>query len=202
MAKTSEDLHGNAPDSCAVALLLIDVINKLDFPGNEEIVKEAPRMAERIAKLKKRARAAGVPCVYVNDNFGKWRSDFEGTVEACLRAEGVGRFLAETLRPEPEDYCVLKPKHSGFYSTTLDLLLRHLEAQTLIITGIAGDRCVLFTANDAYLRDYKLFVPKDCTVSNRTEDNCQALKLMERVLDADVRDSGKIQVGRLVKKRT
>jgi nicotinamidase-related amidase len=201
MAQGSKDLHGNAPDSCAVALLLIDVINDLEFPGNEEIVKEAPRMAERIAKLKKRARAADVPCVYVNDNFGKWRSDFEGTVEACLRSEGAGRFLAETLRPGPEDYCVLKPKHSGFYSTTLDLLLRHFGAKTLIITGIAGDRCVLFTANDAYLRDYKIFVPADCAISNRTEDNRQALKLMERVLEADVRESGKISFARLAKKK-
>lgn len=193
-------MHGSAPDSCPVALLLIDVINDLDFPGNEELLKEAPRMGKKIAALKSKARAAGIPVVYVNDNFGKWKSDFQATVEHCL-SDCPGKFLAEMLRPEQEDYFVMKPKHSGFYSTTLDLLLRHLEVKTLILTGIAGDRCVLFTANDAYLRDYELLVPRDCTVSNAKKDNQQALELMERILEADTRESTRIQLPSLAKKR-
>jgi nicotinamidase-related amidase len=79
----------------------------------------------------------------------------------------------------------LKPKHSGFYSTTLSLLLTHLTAENLILTGIAGNNCVLFTANDAYMRDFKLFIPADCVVSNTEEENRHALKQMETVLKAD-----------------
>lgn len=199
MARKSATLHGNAPDKCAAALLLIDVINDLDFPGNEEIVGTAVGMARRIAALKKRAKAAGIPCVYVNDNFGKWKSDFERQVEHCMKDEAPGRRLVELLRPEREDYCILKPKHSGFFSTTLDLLLRHLESRRLILTGIAGDRCVLFTANDAYLRDYELFVPRDCCVSNLKKDNRQALELMGRVLGADTTESGKLDLKKLAK---
>lgn len=96
------------------------------------------------------------------------------------------------LRPEESDYFVLKPKHSGFFSTTLETLLRYLETQTLILTGIAGNFCVLFTANDAYMRDFKLFVPSDCTVSNTKKENDSALALMSKFLKADTRLSSKI----------
>lgn len=200
MPTQNQDLHGNVPDKCPVALLLVDVINDLVFPDNREIIVTAPRMASRLARLKSRARAAGIPVIYVNDNFGKWRSDFHQQVDHCFEKDCPGRSLVERLRPDPQDYFVLKPKHSGFYASTLDILLRYLEATTLIITGIAGDRCVLFTANDAFLRDYKIFVPSDCVVSNRAEQNRQALQLMKRVLSADIRPSPRINLNALARK--
>jgi nicotinamidase-related amidase len=88
----------------------------------------------------------------VNDNFGRWRSDFRKLVEHCRK--GHGRELVDTLRPGEDDYFVLKPKHSGFFSSALETLLRYLAVRQLIISGIAGNFCVLFTANDAYMRDY------------------------------------------------
>jgi nicotinamidase-related amidase len=197
MPKKNPDLHGNVPDKCAVALLLIDVINDLEFPGNDEIRKTAVAMAARLARLAGRARKLGIPVIYVNDNFGKWRSDFNQQVYHCLRDEVSGRALVERLRPQGNDYFVLKPKHSGFFASALDILLTYLEAETLILTGIAGDRCVLFTANDAFLREYRLFVPADCVVSNRREQNREALQLMKRVLGADIRRSEKLALARL-----
>jgi nicotinamidase-related amidase len=136
-------------------------------------------------------KKAGVPVVYVNDNFGRWKSDFRRTVEHCAR-HGRGHEVVESLRPEENDYFVLKPKHSGFFSTTLETLLRYLETQTLILTGIAGNFCVLFTANDAYMRDFDLFVPSDCTVSNTKKENGSALALMRKFLKADTRVSSRI----------
>lgn len=197
MPKKNKDLHGNVPDTSPVALLLIDVINDLDFKGNESMLKHAPTLAKQIAALKQRARKAGVVSIYVNDNFGRWQSDFKTQVKHCLRAGGCGQFLVEKLKPDSEDYFVLKPKHSGFFSTTLDIVLRHLQAHTLILTGIAGDRCVLFTANDAYLRDYRIIVPSDCVASNDPKQNREALRLMERVLKADIRPSSKLDFSRL-----
>ena len=132
-----------------------------------------------------------MPVVYVNDNFGRWKSDFRRTVDHCAR-HGRGREVVESLRPEENDYFVLKPKHSGFFSTTLETLLRYLETQTLILTGIAGNFCVLFTANDAYMRDFDLFVPSDCTVSNTKKENGSALALMRKFLKADTRVSSRI----------
>jgi nicotinamidase-related amidase len=117
--------------------------------------------------------------------------DFRRTVEHCSQ-HGRGLEVVELLRPEENDYFVLKPKHSGFFSTTLETLLRYLETQTLILTGIAGNFCVLFTANDAYMRDFNLFVPLGCTVSNSKKENDSALALMKKFLKADTRSSSGI----------
>jgi len=185
MARASHDLHGSAPDKSGAALLLIDVINHFDFPEGDGLLELAQPVGKNIAELKQRAKVAGIPCVYVNDNFGKWQSDFKKLVARCTAADAKGKEFVKLLVPDDADYFVLKPKHSGFYSTTLDLLLTHLNAKNLILTGIAGNNCVLFTANDAYMRDFKVFVPEDCVVSNTEEENRYALKQMETVLKAD-----------------
>jgi nicotinamidase-related amidase len=192
----NNDLHGNAPDKSEIALLLIDVINDLEFPGGEELLQSALPAARNIARLKERARQASVPIIYVNDNFGKWRSDFKRIVTHCLQDNVRGRPLAQLLEPDDEDYFVLKPKHSGFFSTTLDLVLEYLGTRTLVITGVAGNNCVLFTANDAYMRDYKLIIPVDCTASINQRDNDSALRQMQKVLKADISPSDQIEFKR------
>lgn len=184
MTQGSEDLHGSAPDKSGAALLLIDVINDFDFPEGEQLLQLALPVGQNIAQLKQRAKAAGIPAIYVNDNFGRWQSDFKKIVDHSREA-GIGKAFVDLLLPEDDDYFVLKPKHSGFYSTTLSLVLTHLGTKNLILTGIAGNNCVLFTANDAYMRDFKIFVPADCIVSNTEEENRHALKQMENVLKAD-----------------
>ena len=184
MPTKNPNLHGSAPDKSKTALLLIDVINDLEFPEAEQMADAAVMMAGHLARLKKRAKKAGVPAIYVNDNFGRWKSDFRVTIEHCLKKNVRGREVTEILRPREEDYFVLKPKHSGFFATTLEILLRYLGSETLILTGIAGNFCVLFTANDAYMRDYNLIVPRDCTVSNTPKENEAALELMRKFLKA------------------
>jgi nicotinamidase-related amidase len=185
----NNDLHGNAPDESEIALLLIDLINDLEFEGGEELFQHALPAAKNIARLKERARQADVPVIYVNDNFGRWRSDFKRIVTHCLREQVRGRPIAELLEPDDDDYFVLKPKHSGFFSTSLDLLLEYLGVRTLVLTGIAGNNCVLFTTNDAYMRDYNLIIPADCTASIKDEGNNYALRQMQEVLKADIRPS-------------
>ena len=195
MPEKNIDLHGSAPDKHKFALLLIDVINDFDFPEADQLLKHARPMARNLLRLKRRAQKAGVPVIYVNDNFGRWKSDFRRTVEHCAQ-RGFGREVVKLLRPEENDYFVLKPKHSGFFSTTLETLLRYLETQTVILTGIAGNFCVLFTANDAYMRDFNLFVPVDCTASNTKKENNAALGLMKKFLKADTRLSSGIVLRR------
>ena len=194
MARISHDLHGSAPDKSAAALLLIDVINDFDFPEGEQLLQLALPVGGNIAELKTRARAAGIPAIYVNDNFGRWQSDLKKIVAHCSNEKAKGKSFVELLLPEDDDYFVLKPKHSGFYSTSLDLLLTHLTAKNLILTGIAGNNCVLFTANDAYMRDYKIFIPSDCTVSNTEQENLHALEQMETVLKADTTIASKLDL--------
>lgn len=197
MPPPTHDLHGSAPDRHPVALLLVDVINDMDFPEADQLLEHAVPAADRLAALKARAVEAGVPVVYANDNFGRWRSDFRATVEHATRPGSKGKPLADRLRPGPDDYFVLKPKHSAFYHTALDLLLQYLGTKTVVVGGFAGNICVLFTANDAYMRDLRLVVPSDCLASNTTADNDTALDVMARLLKADTRPSGEVSFGEL-----
>jgi len=191
------DLHGNAPDKAGAALLLIDLINDLEFEEGDALLAAALPTAQNISLLKRRAQATEIPVIYVNDNFGRWRSDFAAQVRHCLEDQVRGRPIAELLQPDPNDYFVLKPKHSGFFSTCLEVLLSHLHVRKLVLTGISGNNCVLFTASDAYLRDFELYVPADCVCSNTHRENEEALAHMQKVLKADVRPSKALDLAAL-----
>jgi nicotinamidase-related amidase len=188
------DPHSVAPDRSPWALLLIDVINDFDFPEAPRLLRYAMPAARRLAALKRRARRRGVPIIYVNDNFGRWQSDFRKQVERCLAKSCPGRPIATLLRPEKDDYFVLKPKHSAFFSTTLNVLLSHLGARKLILGGFATDICILFTANDAYMRDYRLYIPSDCVAAETTVAHRNACAHMKRFLRADIRPSGTLRI--------
>jgi nicotinamidase-related amidase len=178
--------------AAGTALLLIDVINDLAFEGSEALVEQAEAMAARLAALKRRAVAAGVPAIYINDNFGQWRSDFRQTIAHCTARSSPGRIVSRRLRPTAKDYFVLKPKHSGFFDTTLDTLLDALHIRRVILTGIAGNICVLFTANDAYMREFALFAPSDCIVSNTPAENDHALQQIGTVLKGNLTGSTRL----------
>ena len=197
MPAKNQDLHGNVPDSSPVALLLIDVINDLEFDGGSKVLAPALKAARRIAALKEKARKRRIPVIYANDNFGRWRSDFREAVRHCLEDGVRGQPLAELLKPDAEDYFVLKTKHSAFYSTTLELLLDYLKARHVVLAGFSTDACVLMTAADAYMRDLHLTVPRDCTASISSAEHRKALEHMARVFDADTRVSTRIDLAKL-----
>ncbi len=175
-----------------MALLLVDWINDFDFPESEGLLAAAEPAARRTAALRERATQAGVPVLYVNDNFGDWRSDFQEVIAKCRATRG--RTVVDLLEPRKGDFFVLKPKHSGFLHTPLELLLDHLGVGTLVITGLAGNICVLFTAHDAHMRDFRVVIPRDCVASNTERDNHLALDQLGRVVHADVRDSADISL--------
>lgn len=200
MPARNEDLHGFVPEKCSAALLLIDVINDMEFPGSEALAERAVPMAHRIAELKQRAKEAGIPRIYVNDNFGRWKSDFRAVIEHVLEDGVRGEEVARILRPEDDDYFVLKPKHSAFFETTLDILLTYLGVDTVILTGVAGNICILFSANDAYMRDFNVVVPRDCVASNTKDENEYALEQIRTVLKGDTRESSQLDLQRLVRR--
>src|SRR4051812_7523446 len=182
MPAKNSDLHGNVPDQCSVALILIDVINDMEFDTGEALFDNALPAAKNLAELKRRAKEGGIPVIYVNDNFGKWRSDFRQQLGHVLNDGVRGQRIAEILRPDDEDYFVLKAKHSGFYHTQLDLLIDYLRVRTVILAGFATDMCVLFTASDANLRDLDIIVPPDCCAAGSAAHHEGALEHMARVL--------------------
>lgn len=195
--EVTQSLHGEEIQRSSVALLLIDVINDLEFPEGQQLLEKAIPAARCIHDLRTRAEDANVPIIYANDNFGRWRSDFQAQVTHCLEDDILGKPIAALLQPGPSHYFILKPRHSAFFSTALEILLEQLGTQILILAGFAGDKCILFTANDAYLREFQLIIPADCIASNSEEDNQQALSLMQRILKADVRPSTQLTTERL-----
>ena len=185
-------IHMKTLNTKTTALLLIDVINDFEFEGSEQLLRYALPAAKRLARLKERLAGEGVPVIYVNDNFGRWQSDFKEQIVRCSSVDSFGRDVANRLLPVEGEYFVLKPKHSGFYSTSLDVLLGFLGIETLILAGFASDICVLYTANDAYMRDYQLVIPSDCVAAESKERNALALRHMKTLLKARVVNSRSI----------
>ena len=171
------------------ALLVIDIINPLDFPGGSRLLAQARPVVRNIARLKRRLKARGTPIIYVNDNFTHWLSDFRELVAICSQPDVLGAPLARALPPEHDDYLVLKPKHSAFFASPLEVLLRQLDVGHIIVTGIAGDGCVLSTATDGHMRDFAVSVPSDCCASITPTRNRQALALLRQSLKLDTRAS-------------
>ncbi len=169
------------------ALLIVDMVNDLDFPGGDRLRPKAEAAADRIAALRDAADAAGVPTIYVNDNFGHWHSEKSRIVDHCARSDSAGRALIAKLRPRDDDYFVIKPQFSGFYATNLPVLLPQLGVSRLILTGVAADICVLFTAADAHMREYDLWVPADTVGSEDDARTDWALETMRHSMCAETR---------------
>lgn len=182
-----------------MALLLVDVINDMEFEGGDRLLEQALPMADALATLKERARELGIPAIYLNDNFGRWKSDFRSIVNHVLHDGCRGEPVARALEPREDDYFVLKPKHSGFFSTTLDTLLEHLGARTVVVTGLATHICVLFTASDAYMRDFNVLVPEDCVAAADPETSRAAVELMADVLKADTTPAARLDLDALLR---
>jgi nicotinamidase-related amidase len=185
----SRDLHGNVPDHSGIVLLIVDVINDLDFPDNEQLVRHSARLADSILAMKRRCKSVGIPAIYVNDNRGRWRSDLREVIRQAGRKDAPGKQMVERLTPAPEDYVILKPKHSAFFATPLELILQHLGAHTVVIAGVTTNACVLITAGDVFLRGYRLFVPSDCVAALTQESQLEALKIMSDNFNADTTPS-------------
>ena len=184
-------------ENSKAALLLLDVITDFEFEDGDKLLKNTLPVARRLAKLKERAKDSGIAAIYVNDNFGQWQEDFKTMAEHFLQPSSKGRKVVELLRPEPDDYYILKPHRSAFYSTSLMLLLANLGVKKLIVTGITTDICILFTANDAYMRGFDLHIPRDCVAAVKPAYSKSSLEFIERVLKADTTPSDKLKLGRL-----
>jgi len=170
--------------------LLVDWINPFQDPDTKALATPARAAARRVALLRKRLTRDGVQTVYANDNYGAWRSDFRRLLSECRASGGASRAIARLLSPHRNDIAVVKPRHSAFYETPLQLLLQQLKARELIITGTSTESCVLFTAMDAHIRGYRLRVPEDCVASARPEQHAAALAYLSEVLNANVAPIG------------
>lgn len=185
------------PSPVPAALLMIDVLTTFHFPDGSAILRGAMKIRDALTKLKARARAAGIPVLYVNDNFGDWRSEKEVLMGRCLEAKGAQ--FVRPLLPDSEDYFVLKPMHSAFYMTPLEVLLEHLQVETLILTGLTTNSCITVTAHDANMRGFNIFVPADCSSTRNSEEHRQALAQLKAMAGADITRSSSLRLPKLVR---
>jgi nicotinamidase-related amidase len=169
-----------------VAVLLVDVVNHFEFPEGKRILRNALSIGARLARLKQLATNADIPVIYVNDNFGQWRSDASKLLAYCLQPECPGKSFVERIKPSDDDYCILKPMHSAFYQTPLDVLLRHLGVSSLIVAGLTTNSCILCTAHDANMRDLKVTVVSDCCAARTARDHKEAIANIKLIADARV----------------
>ena len=195
--RSSKPDNNSTRHKSSVVLLLVDVINHFEYPDGNKILKNALPISNRLATLKERCRRAGIPAIYVNDNFGQWRSDAKSLVTSCLASECAGRFFVESLRPDDEDYFVLKPMHSAFFQTPLEILLHYLGATSLILTGLATNSCIVCTAHDAKMRNFSLYVPSDCSAARTRREHEQAIEHIKEMTGASVVASPSLRVGQL-----
>jgi len=182
------------PSPCV--LLLVDWINPLDREGADALVEPALAAAQVTARLKSRLVPMGVQCIYANDNYGLWRSDFRDLVAGCAQRGGASATISDLLAPRSSDMAVVKPRHSAFYETPLQLLLQQLETREIVLSGLASEWCVLFTAMDAYERGYSVWVPQDCIASESRERHAAAVRYMKDVLRVKVDAAEPVPPGR------
>ena len=183
-----------APHHSPAVLILVDVINHFEFPDGEKVFRHALPIAPMLARLKKHAQAAGMSIIYVNDNFGQWRSDVYRLLDYCIRPEAMGKAFVEQIQPDKNDYFVLKPMHSAFYQTPLEVLLRYLEASTLVLCGLTTNSCIICTAHDAKMRGFELYVPTDCAAARTSKEHRQAIEHIRLMTDAEVTPSGSLRL--------
>ena len=172
------------------ALLIVDMISRFDYPDGDRLLRQARRMLPACLRLREAFDRAGWPVLYGNDNRGRWRSDFQAELAQALAADSPARGLVAALRPRPSDIVVLKPMHSAFFCTPLELVLRSLRVRRLVLAGVAGDGCITATALDAHMRHYEVIVAGDATASTTAARNARALAQLEaskacRVLGVD-----------------
>lgn len=186
--------QGAALPRSPTVLLLVDFINPLQFDGADDLAAPALAAAKATAKLKARLERDGVTSIYANDNYGVWRSEFSDVRRLCESIPGPAGDIARLLRPGPADLAMLKPRHSAFFGTPLDLVLTQMDTKRLVIVGLAADICVQLTAMDANLRGYKVWVPSDCTAAESPEAKAAALEYLRRVLKADTASASRRRV--------
>jgi nicotinamidase-related amidase len=174
------------------AMLIIDMLSGWDFPDADKLLPGAQRIAGKIAALRQRCHAAGVPVIYANDNRGRWRSDFRSLLSDVV-AHGPGAAIGSRLAPREDDYFILKPKHSAFHATPLQELLQHMRASHLFITGVSSEQCVLLTAAEAKIRDYRVTVPRDAVAAQTPRRQRLAVDYLTEVLEVATPASSRVR---------
>ncbi|MFF0549683.1 cysteine hydrolase family protein [Streptomyces sp. NPDC004311] len=175
------------------ALIIIDMLNSYEHPDADALVPSVREALPGIGMLLKRAGASQAPVIYVNDNFGRWRSHHGEILQGAL--EGRYRDLVEPIKPDENALFVVKARHSIFYETPLAYLLGQLEVRQVVLCGQVTEQCVLYSALDAHIRHYEVTVAVDGVAHIDSELAQAALRMMQRNMSARLSTSDAIAFG-------
>ncbi len=175
----------------ATALLLVDFFNPLEFAKPSSLAPWALKAARNTQRLKALAASMRIPSIYINDNFDEWGGDFSRVIERCAEQDGPARQILELLAPASDDYVMTKPRHSAFYGTPLEFVLEELGVRNVIVTGLEADVCIFFTAQDAYVRQFALWIPANCVGTKNDRYYKTALEHMRRNIKATTAPVGR-----------
>lgn len=173
------------------ALVVVDMLNSYEHPDAESLIRSVREVLPTIASLIGRARSAGVEVIYVNDNYGAWN---QGRSELVQRVSaGPHGDLVEPIVPHDDTAFVVKARHSIFYETPLEYLLRQSQVERLVLTGQVTEQCILYSALDAYIRHFDVVVPPDAVAAIHSHLHEAALEMMRINMDADLTPAAEIR---------
>ncbi len=166
------------------ALVVIDMLNPYDHEDAEALAENVRATIDPIRGLLERAGREEVEVVYVNDNYGDWNSSQEELAERALG--GSHPDLVEPVLPPDGVSFVIKARHSIFYETPLEYLLRQKELERVVLCGQVTEQCILYSALDAYVRHIDVAVPRDAVAHIHENLADAALEMMRRNMGAEV----------------
>jgi nicotinamidase-related amidase len=171
-------------DARATALIVTDMLNRYEHDDADQLISSASAVLSAISGLRDRAQAEGVPLVYVNDNHGDWAA---GRRELCdwALAGPQARLVAPVLPPEDVAF-IVKARHSVFFETQLDYMLRRAGIARLVLVGQVTEQCILYSALDAYVRHYEVVVPRDAVAHIHADLADAALTMMGTNMRAEI----------------
>jgi nicotinamidase-related amidase len=186
------------------ALIMVDFQRGGDYvPGIEGGVPHMDNDEERRTRwargkvLVAAARDAGVPVIFIQEvhrpdmvDFGR---ELDGAEDVhCIEGMKSTEIAAEEVDFRPGDYFVPKRRYSAFYATDLEILLKGLKVETLILTGGLTDVCVHYTFVDGHQGDYHCRVVEDCVGGSSREAHDASLRAMEYLQAGARRSSAEI----------
>ena len=163
------------------ALIVVDMVNSYDHPDAEKLTKSVETVLPTITDT---IDTWDGPTIYVNDNFGHWRSNRDDLLETALTGEF--RALVEPIAPKDDAMFVVKARHSIFFQTPLEYLLGQEKIDRIVLVGQVTEQCILYSALDAYIRHIDVRVPRDAVAHIHEDLADAALKMMELNMSVDV----------------
>ena len=166
------------------AVIVVDMLNEYDHEDADVLVESVREALPAMRSVIERAHGQGTPVVYVNDNYGDWAAGRSELIERAVA--GRARDVVEPIAPREGTWFIAKARHSIFYETQLEYLLREQEVERIVLVGQVTEQCILYSALDAYVRHFEVAVPRDAVAGIHADlANC-ALRMMERNMSAEV----------------